>query len=254
VFGNRNELQPKVPSADASSLTALSQEIHHLVFNHLPTKKPATRQSESDASHLAHAALARASAFVTRDRAFLDARERLLKTVGIDVIDVKELLELLPDPIGKQDKADTVGQGFKVSEISKENLEKYLQDNRVEDPLIREFCASDVPGIKIRRTSIQLSSQVVAIGILLTPLSVAPTALILVHVQPENPNCELFSDYLLNKLVQLSCDTFPTAISLAFVPGQPEIRTQARMRGFSSSPQTRDMAKVALGRPLTTKS
>ena len=89
---------PRMPQAEPTDLMGLREQIHDLIFIQGGTSDAGTDQALSDAAHLAHAALARASAFVTRDGTILGARAEVFESFGIDVITVDELLSLvLPD-------------------------------------------------------------------------------------------------------------------------------------------------------------
>jgi len=147
--------------------------------------------------------------------------------------------------------AAAIGEGFKVSERPDEEIRQYLLRNHISAELIDEFCSSNTVHSHHVSLAIQLSDTIVAVGILLVPKQMEPTARLLVHTLPENPNCELFTDHILDKLIRHACATLPTAISLAYLSGQPVVRKYAKLRGFLKSASTKDLTKIALGRPIT---
>ena len=87
---------PRLPKPDDTKLDALAESIHETVFVKTSHKDADTIQAKSDAKHVAHAATARAAAFVTRDGAILAARQELFLSFGIDIATVNEVLDLLP--------------------------------------------------------------------------------------------------------------------------------------------------------------
>ena len=130
---------PKIPAADEDELNSLALEVHDLVFGNKKTKSTTSEQAMSDARHLAHAALARASAFVTRDGKLLAARNQLLSVVGIDVIDIKELIDLLPTDKAEFVDQGAVGRGFEVKQIASLDLREYLTQVQTHQSVIEEF-------------------------------------------------------------------------------------------------------------------
>ena len=70
---------PRMPKADRHQLHNLQHQMHDLVFIQHQVSGAGKPQAWSDAKHLAHAALARASAFITRDGAILGSRGELLR-------------------------------------------------------------------------------------------------------------------------------------------------------------------------------
>lgn len=243
---------PKIPAAEKSKLETLSAKIHQIVFGKPPNDMSSTAQSKSDAKHLAHATLAQASAFVTRDLALLAARERLLQIGGIDVINLEELIELLPNQLDpKESSTTTIGEGFNVAKASDTELQSYLKDNQLDEDIIEEFGAIDTRFFDTHKIAISIPERIAAIGVLKIPHKMDPTARLFVHILPENPNCELFCDHILNTLTRKACDKLPTTISLAHIPGQSVVRSIAKSKGYLNSSTTRDLTKISLGRPLT---
>ena len=70
---------PRLPKAEAASLKELTARIHEIVFVETASPAAGKKQSISDAGHLAHAALSRASAFITRGLALLTLVSDCLK-------------------------------------------------------------------------------------------------------------------------------------------------------------------------------
>ena len=86
---------PRLPKPDDTKLNSLAASIHETVFVKTSRKEAGTIQAKSDARHIAHAATAKAAAFVTRDGGILAARQELFLSFGIDIATVNEVLDLL---------------------------------------------------------------------------------------------------------------------------------------------------------------
>lgn len=242
---------PGMPAADKAELDTLASQVHDLVFVQPQRSGANSDQAISDARHLAHAALGRASAFITGDKAILAARNQLLSTIGIDVVTVSELVDLLPkDPLPDASQT-TIGQGFTCGTITGLELDAYLRDSRVNTSLISEFCSVNETRNNAQYLAIRESGRVVAVGAILLPRTVTPIARLLVHVRPEHHNVEIFTDYLLDTLVRVSCTDTATAIELVHMLGQSPVHSLAKARGFYQNSSTRNYDKIALGHPLT---
>ena len=242
---------PVMPATDKVELDTLASEVHNLVFVQPQRSGANTNQAISDARHLAHAALARASAFITGDKAILAARNQLLSTVGIDVVTVSELVDLLPKGAMMDASKTTIGQDFTCGTITSSELDAYLVDGRVNTSLISEFCSVDETCNNAQYLAIRESNRVVAVGAILLPKTVTPIARLLVHARPEHRDVEIFTDYLLDTLVRISCADAATAIELLHVPGQSLVHSLAKARGFYQNLSTRNYDKIALGHPVT---
>jgi len=79
---------------DRAETDRLAALVHNIVFVTSNSPDAGSAQAFSDARHLAQAALARASGYVTSDRRMLAARERLLHQIGIDVASLDEFAAL----------------------------------------------------------------------------------------------------------------------------------------------------------------
>jgi GNAT superfamily N-acetyltransferase/predicted nucleic acid-binding protein len=242
---------PRLPGADARELAALTDKIHDLVFVQTNSPAAGNTQSLSDARHLAHAALARASAFVTRDGTLLNARNELLRAFGIDVIALDELIALLPHETHRATPTDVSGIGFECGTATLAELKSYLSEIRAPQTLTTEFCAANCAGAQSHIEVIREAGKLVAVGHIRIPRGMEPTARMLVHVQPEQLDADMFADYLLDALTRWACSELATTIELAHFPGQTTINSLARGRGFVRKSAGQDFNKIALGKPLT---
>ena len=242
---------PRLPSADAEELESLTSKINDLVFVQSSSPAAGKSQSISDARHLAHAALARASAFVTRDGTLLTARNDLLQAYGIDVIALDELVALLPHESARTTPTDVSGNGFECCAATLRELQSYLSEINASNATIAEFCAENVIGEQLHIEAIREGGKFVAIGQIRIPRTMEPTARLLVHVRPEQLDADMFADYLLDTLTRWACSELATTIELAHFPGQTTINSLARGRGFVRKSVGQDYTKTALGKPLT---
>ncbi|NNG70492.1 GNAT family N-acetyltransferase [Rhizobium laguerreae] len=240
---------PRLPPVDAAQQEQLHQRVHDIVFVQRSRRSTGSEQAISDARHLSHAALARASAFVTRDGAMLQARDELLLDVGIDVISLDELVDLLPADRQHAISSTAAGRGFTAALSSNEEVQAYLTEMSIL-AIVKPLLDANLENHP-RLWKITEDRRTVAVGCLFMERSLEPTARLLVHVRPENPNSSLFADYLLDVLIRDACAGGPLILELEHIPGQATINSIARGYGFIISKASTRLTKIALGKPLT---
>lgn len=243
---------PRLPSVDRERCDALAGRIHHMVFVDPGLPSAGSTQSLSDAAHIAHAALSRASAFITRDGTLLAASGALLDQVGIDIISVDEIASLLSDEVASAAPAAQSGEGFSFGEASDAEIAAYLASATAPAGFAREFCSPPVLGVVRVTRAVRTADRLLAIGILLVSRGMQPIAQILVHAREDQPDAGLFADFLIDRLTRDAASAHPTAIELVHVPGQSSVNRVAQSRGFIRSRSGVVYQKIALGRPLTT--
>jgi len=241
---------PRLPPVDRERRDELAARVHQMVFVDPSLSSAGSTQSLSDAAHIAHAALSRASAFITRDRALLAASGSLLDQVGIDIISVEEIISLLPDEATSETPAPRSGTGFSFGEASDAELAAYLTAAMTPSGLIEEFCNLSVFSTARVARAIRSSDHLLAIGILLVPQGMQPIARLLIHAREDQPDAGLFADFLIDRLTRDAASVHPTAIELIHVPGQSSVNRVAQSRGFVRSRSGLMYQKIALGRPL----
>ena len=242
---------PRLPAVEATQQAQLNQRVHDIVFVQRNRRSTGSQQAISDARHISHAALARASAFVTRDGALLQARDELLLDVGIDVISLDELVDLLPVDRPQGTPPSSTGHGFASTPSTYEEVQKHLSAHGIHgvaNPLFNADLDRD-----IRIWKVTEGANIVAIGCLSLERSLEPTARLLVHVRPENPNSTLFADYLLDLLIREACASGPLVLELEHIPGQAVVNSIAKGYGFTTSSASTKLTKIALGRPITSR-
>jgi len=242
---------PRLPAADREECNVLAARIHQMVFVDPGLSSAGNAQSLSDAAHVAHAALSRASAFITRDQTLLAASDSLLDQIGIDIISLEEIASLLPEDTASAQSAERSGEGFCFGEASEAELAAYLASTPVPTGLVREFCSSPTFGTARMVRAIRTADRLLAIAILLVSQDMQPVARMLIHTREDQPDAGLFADFLIDRLTRDAANAHPTAIELAHVPGQSSVNRVAQARGFTRSRSGAVHQKIALGRPLT---
>ena len=242
---------PRMPQADRFEQETLKNRIYDLIFVQSGPPSAASSQSLSDAGHLAHAALARASAFVTRDGTIINARAALIKRFGIDVVTVEELLAILPPDRDRGATIPRSGHGFVCTDVSCGIVQQYMQGQSLRSETISEFAAEGGHLIDCTRRVIQRDDDVLACAVLLAPRVTKPVCRMIVHARPEALDGELYTDHLLDVLLREASVTAATAVELEFVAGQSTLARFAKVRGFIKQPSTSTMAKIVMGRPIT---
>ena len=242
---------PRLPKSDTEQLEKLRNAIHDIVFVNRHLASAGSVQALSDAGHLAHAALARASAFVTRDGAIVEARNELLDEIGIDVITLDELLPLLPHEAIADTFPSQQGNGFECRRITCSELNDYFNDVKIPQSLNSEFVGQSASSVQIYMEGVTESGRLVGVGIVQVSRGMEPVARLLVHVRPEHVESELFADYLLEACTRQACTELPTMVELVHVPGQSSTHSLAIAKGFVRDKAGNSYRKVALGRPIT---
>lgn len=246
---------PRLPPLDSAQIDALASLVHKIVFVDPGRSQAGSPQAISDARHIAEAALARASGYVTSDGSLLEAREELLKQIGIDVASLEEFSELfVPIESVLQDTAQLKGTDCAAGSVSIAAVREYLERHRVAEELQREFVPESGPLTVWNARSIVEVGETVAIGVVRRPIAIDAPARLLVHVRPDHVSCELFADHLLDMLCAEACGSGPTTLELAMIPGQAVLRRSATVRGFLPINHGDDLIKVAIGRPITSES
>lgn len=241
---------PSLPSVDADRLQRVSDYVHTLVFVEAGLSAAFTDQAISDAKHVAHAALARAAGFVTRDGSLLAARTRLLDSLGIDVIDTNELDDMLPSGLSRAE-GPQVGEGFALEPLTSEIFTKFLAKNGVQlgafESLQSELWVSNRQYCE----GILSDGKVVAVAAAEGPNGTQRSSQFLIFVEPGHPKAALFADHLLDRATAVVGAGKPTAIQLLNLPGQSIVSAVAQSKAFRRSRCGSYYEKFSLGHPLT---
>ena len=242
---------PRMPKADISRQETLKKQIHDLIFVQRGAPRAGSPQALSDASHLAHATLARASAFVTRDGEILDARSELIQRFGIDVVTVEEMLTILPSDQVRDSTRPHLGRGFVCTGGNCEMVRNYMNSQSLPSQTISEFATEGGHLVDCIRRVIHQDGDTLACAVLLAPRRTKPVCRMIVHVRPETLDWELYTDHLLDVLLREASATAATAVDLVCTAGQSTLVRLAKARGFFRQSSTSSLAKIVMGRPIT---
>ena len=240
---------PRLPKADSQKLAEMSAQIHQMVFAETRSKQTGSGQARSDAKHLAHAALSRATAFITRDGKLLDARSKLLAKFGIDLAALAEINSwfLVDENLTpfEPSRADT----FVIASLSKSDFIEYSSAANVEGRLPKGL-PPDFRDLAFGKVIIDGDDRV-AVGLAFKIAGSKYDYAALVHVLQEHADCSYFAEVLLDGLLRTVSSEGAVTVRLAHLPGQHSVNQVAAARGFTRSADGQTHNKIALGRPLT---
>lgn len=237
---------PRLPTADRGETDRIFGLVHGIVFAGCSESEATSPQALSDARHLAQAALARASGYVTSDGRMLNARETLLQHIGIDVATLDEFAALLPIESVSSDSSYLKGTECAMKPVSVEAVRAYLEAQRAAPSILTEFASTTpTPNLWHSRAVIE-ANELVAVGVCVSPSNIDAAARVLVHVRPDHVSCETFADHLIDTQCQEACRSGPVTIELPHIPGQSVVRRVAALRGFLPVAQGGTLVKVAL--------
>jgi len=238
---------PRLPKLSGEDVSALADKTFTIAF----PSGAKTDQSVSDSRHLAQAALARAAGYITSDKAMLDCRDRLLKEIGIDVVNLNEFAALLPPDNGAIGIAPIIGMGFEVGSITPESARLYFDAHSVAEEFVVRFLGQSGDRDNSRFCAVYEGGETVAVAMLCAARTVDGPMAAIVHVRPDHVLCELFADYLIEFVCRESCKIGPVLVDLANVPGQAAVRRAAAAKGFYAARRGDHFSKIAVGRPIT---
>lgn len=238
------------PPVDTEVLERLAIDIHDIVFTSKGKAAAGSVQAHSDARHIAQSALSRVSAFITSDRALLEARDELLTRFGIDVAGLDELIGLLLDGESAASSQNRRGEGFECSTPNVEQATSYLKGAGIRESIIDEFLTDKSGRVRSWRSAIWENGSIVALACLLFPLSTAGEHKLLINVDAGHLDREMYAEHLLDVAIKQACQSNPAAMRLLHVPGQSTVNALASARGFVAGPTGEGSVKVAIGGPI----
>lgn len=242
---------PRLPVFPKAEVDRLSIALHQAVFVEKGAARAGGIQALSDARHLAEAALARASGYITSDEALLNSRDDILGMVGIDVAGLDEFVTLLPAEDSKPLRSQLQGTACETKAASASEARSYLASQQVGDDIIAQFCPSASTLSRTRSMGVFEDGEVVGVSIYRAPPSVDAAGRLLVHVRPDHVAHGIFGEHLLDEALREACNSGPVTVELRCELGQSATKRAAQLRGFLPASTSGILVKVALGRPLT---
>lgn len=239
---------PRLPTIKPSELDLLSDEIHRLVFLEPQARGASTPQARSDARHLAHASIARASAFITSDGTILAASARILKRTGLDVASLDDFLDLIPSDQNNS-PSRVQGSRFHATRISSEELAKHFARTNIPNSVVSKYQPRRLEEDTACEAIFE-GDEIVAVRAMRGSTGTDPVQL-LVHVRPDHLERNLLADYLLTSALRQACAEGPAALMLERLPGQSDVSQVAKARGFQQEADIHELVRVAIGRPIT---
>ena len=242
---------PRMPGADLSQQRHLRDELYDLIFLQKGTAPSAEDRALSDATHLAHATLARASAFVTRDGRVLDARAAILSRFGIDVLTVDELLELLPADQMPRIGWPQIGRNFVCEKVNGITIRKCIQRESLPTATMEEFGTDGGQLFKFERLVVRRDKEIVAFSVLKIPREAQPVCRVFIYSRPDATDDELYCDHLLDVLLREASRGGATTVELECLVVQSALSKLAKARGFVKRGNQGTLIKIVMGRPVT---
>lgn len=242
---------PRLPTLQRAETDKLAALAHDIIFVRPGVKEAGFPRAISDSRHVAAAALARASCYVTSDTPVLNARDALLEEIGIDIASLDEFDSLLPQEVMALDSQRPSAVDFQTKPLAANVLRSYLTEHSVAASLVEKFAPTTPALGQCAALGIFEADEVVAAACRVGPSSIDAPCYVAVHVRPDHINCELFADYLLDLECREASARGPAIIELPHIAGQSMVRHAAAAKGFLKVPGTDTLVKVAIGRPIT---
>ncbi|MBR0746435.1 GNAT family N-acetyltransferase [Bradyrhizobium japonicum] len=242
---------PRIPFAPKLDVDRVAAIIHKTVFEDTGLSQANSKQAISDARHLAEAALARASGYITSDTHLLNARETLLELVGLDVASLEEFMELLPVEDVKPGRDLLRGTQCEARSAASSEAKAYLVSQAVSESLVELFLPTRSTIRQVRVRAVFEGAEIVGVSLYLAPPTIDAAAKMLVHIRADHVSSETFAEHLLDELIREASNAGPVTIELQRIAGQTAVNQAAKLRGFLPATDPDALIKVALGRPLT---
>ena len=240
---------PRLPGADGADESALADAIHRIVFGPDSTAEARRVQAGSDARHLAQAALARASGFLTSDGRMLGARARLMEEVGIDVISLDEFAALLDDaPPGSEQAATLAEADLARVNVPRNEAIEYLRRHGFGKALLDGLAGP--AGQAIAFEAMFEAGEIVGLAARSRDPALDAPVKLLLHVRQDHVRASLLAEALVHSQCLQACADGPVVIEASDLSGQTASRRAAVLLGFVAR-RGGTMVKVAIGRPVT---
>jgi GNAT superfamily N-acetyltransferase len=243
---------PQLSRIKEADLDRLCLELQKVVFPQRSKGRKAAKNDKSDLRHLCYAISHSLSGFVTREKAILNARERLLEAYGLDVVAPSDFSR--SDTVYGGDDTYSIAVNEEAgqlevctsSSIPPATVDAFL--NRMQIGMItsRDVWSEGVVKNRQRHLSAHYNGELVAIGSWIPPLSVTTTFDAFLFVLEECGDAVRVIDHFLEKLLRDVPPGGVHRISLIIGKSQSETLSTAGKRGFVVSQEARSASVIKL--------
>lgn len=224
---------PRLPDVDRIGADALALVVHLVVFGPEPLTEGRRTQAASDARHLAQAAIARASGFITSDGRMLDARTKLMDEVGIDLLSLDEIASLIEEH-GPDQGPETagIGHGLAPVRISKDEATQFLARHQAWPSLVKSLAETEAPLLEIE--AMMEDGEPVGVAARFKMPAVDAPARIVVHVRTDYVRADFVAEALIASQCRRACAEGPILIEAEVPPARPSCAARHSPKGSST--------------------
>ena len=247
---------PIIPSGNSTDHDRLAKRVYKLVFGERSMDGPSGRRRQSDARHLAAAALGQSSGYITSDAELLDARDTLLSHTHVDVTSLEEFSQLVPV---SAESGASANFGHGTLKVCSEPLSSVLPLLRAQGIALNQYFSSgdftspsDLAAFQCDIVSLADAFLAVSVYRRARVLTDRPETLI--HVSQDSPLAAPISEYLVGRAFQRVSVSGPASLNVFVPSGQISVARAAVLMGFAGPLERNVYMKAVLGRPLTPSS
>ena len=243
---------PIIPSGNAIDHERLADHVYKLVFGEQTKDRSAGRRRQSDARHLAAAALSHSSGYITSDTELLDARDTLLSHIHVDVTSLEEFYHLVPNPTERGAPAEISHGTLKIRSEPLSSILPLLQKMDIAlDQIFTSYdfsSPSDLAGFECEVVS--FADFPLAVSVYRPARVLTDRPEIVIQVCQESHLAAPISEYLIGRASQRASAGGPATLSIVVPSGQISVARAAVLMGFAGPLERNVYMKAILGRPL----
>ncbi|QDG79377.1 GNAT family N-acetyltransferase [Labrenzia sp. PHM005] len=244
---------PTLHLHDAAGLTALTNEVHDLVFVQKGSRQAASVQAMSDSRHVAESIKGNASAFITSDGPLLNARSEIRAMFGLDIAALDEFDDALASYGLDVDLTQTNADGFRITGGTIEQVKPIVAACNAE-ALLADFERDS----RLATTTVNLTKgpDDEVLGCLCLRQSQVfgePTEVLLFCDQSKGAAAHAM-DALLAKIIGEIAVGGPQLVRVSTAQGQSVVSRIALEQGFRPAEGKHVFEKLMLGCPITPQS
>lgn len=232
---------PQLSRVNEADLNTLCLELQDAVFSQRSKGRKAAINDKSDLRHLSYAIFHKLSGFITREKAILNARERLLEKYGLDIVSPSDFSRSDANHSGEDTysiEEDTEVETLDIctrSSLPSATVDTFLRRLQVGAISSKEVWHKGVVKNSQCHISAHYNNELVAIGSWVPPICVATNSDAFLFVDEECGAAVRVIDHFLEMLLRGIPVGGTHRISLIIGKAQIETLNTARKRGFSLS-------------------